>query len=224
MFVLLALLIFLIADSPDCWYSYLLLIFSAALSQIHINSDEGNQDLWCLLCWLSRLLMYIYCCYFQLQYPKHIGSDEGNQCVWCLLCWFCWLHIFVHIPDIFSHNSLNILIAMRGTDVCDVCSADFPDCWSSSRPTDATLHLVAALEKKMKMNLILLISYGRSDKNNPINNSRCRTKLCPTPFTNYGLHFYLRIDQMVRKDMKGMGMQFNFENDLELSCLTGNSS
>ena len=67
----------------------------------------------------------------------------------------------------------------------------------------------------MKMKLILLISYGRSDKNNPINNSRCRTKLCPTTFTNYGLHFYLRIDQMVRKDMKGMGMQFNFENDLQ---------
>ena len=76
----------------------------------------------------------------------------------------------------------------------------------------------------MKVKLILLIRKGWSEKNNPINKSRRRTKLGTTRFTNYGLNFSLRIDQMVRKDMKGMGMQFNFENDLELSCLTGNSS
>ena len=76
----------------------------------------------------------------------------------------------------------------------------------------------------MTVKLILLISLGEEYKKNPIDNSCCVTKLWTTPFTNYGLNFSLGIDQMVRKDMKGMGMQFNFENDLELSCLTGNSS
>ena len=37
-------------------------------------------------------------------------------------------YIFVFIPDIFSRNIPNILIVMRRTSVCDVCSTDFADC------------------------------------------------------------------------------------------------
>ena len=164
MFVLLALLIFLIADSPDCWYSYLLLIFSAALSQIHINSDEGNQDLWCLLCWLSRLLMYIYCCYFQLQYPKHIGSDEGESvCVMlallilliayiCTYSWYFQPQFFKYIDSDEKNRRLWCLLCWFSwlliIILANRCNSA-PSCCSW---------------EKMTVKLILLISYGRSEK------------------------------------------------------------